>query len=146
MLLPHRYTYPRRKVLFGFKVRCDLHVLPGQRVVPEVSLQGVTCQLEVHLLLLTTLRAKHPLPHIRIIEMPSLSFTGTTAKEKKERGDGHKKCQKGGQGWMQACSVVKKINIEHTKWVSHFRGSIALWGRALEATVSSVIPACREPC
>lgn len=86
MLLPHRYTYPRRKVLFGFKVRCDLHVLPGQRVVPEVSLQGVTCQLEVHLLLLTTLRAKHPLPHIRIIEMPCLSFTGTTAKEKKKEG------------------------------------------------------------
>lgn len=87
MLLPHGDTYPRGKVLLGFKVRSDLHILPGQRVVTEVSLQGVTCQLEVHLLLLTTFRAKHPLPQVRIVEMPCLSFTGTTHQKKTKKGE-----------------------------------------------------------
>lgn len=104
----HCCTYPRRKVLFGFKVRSGLHILPGQGVVTEVSLQGVTCQLEVHLLLLTALRAKHPLPQIRIVEMPCLSLTGTPAKE--EGGwTNNKNVEKGGQGWMQACPVMKKM-------------------------------------
>lgn len=94
MLLPHRDTYPRGKVLLGFKVRSNLHILPRQRVVTEVSLQGVTCQLEVHLLLLTTFRAEHPLPQVRIVEMPCLSFTGTTPKENKNGGEGRREDHK----------------------------------------------------
>lgn len=90
VLLPDSYTYPGRKVLLGFKVRSGLHTISGQHVVTEVSLQGVTCQLEVHLLLLTTFRAEHPLTQIQIVEMPCLSFTGTTGRDTKT-------CQKGGQ-------------------------------------------------
>lgn len=53
-------TYPGRKVLFGFKIRLKLCIVIHW-VIPEVSLHGVTCQLEVHLLLLSTLRAKYAL-------------------------------------------------------------------------------------
>lgn len=84
-------TYPRGKVLLGSKVRSDLHILPGHRVVTEIGLQGVTCQLEVHFFLLATFRAKHPLPQVRVVEMSCLTFTGTTQRKKKE-----KKERKGG--------------------------------------------------
>lgn len=97
--LPHCYTYPRRKVLFGFKIRCDLHIVLDKWLVTKVSLHGVTCQLEVHLLQLPTLRAKHSLPQVRIVEMPCLSFTGTTAKDNKKGGVGHKKCQEDKDGY-----------------------------------------------
>lgn len=79
-------------------------------MVTEVSLHGVTCQLEVHLLLLTTFRVKHPFPHVRVVEIPCLSFTGTTNQKKKKRGMYTKTCQKGGQRWMQS-----EMLIEHTK-------------------------------
>lgn len=70
-------TYPGRKVEFGLEVRHRLRVLPGHRQVTEVGLHGVAGQLEVHLLLLTTLGAKHPLPQVRVVEMPCLPFAGT---------------------------------------------------------------------
>lgn len=50
-------TNPGGKVILGFKVRGDLCTLLLQRVITEVSLESVTCQLEIHFLLLTTLRA-----------------------------------------------------------------------------------------
>lgn len=69
-------TYPGGKVVLRFKIGGDLHALPLHRAVTEVSLQSVTCQLEVHLLLLTTFRAPDPLPQVRVVEMPRLSLTG----------------------------------------------------------------------
>lgn len=84
ILLTLALTYPGWKVQFGLKVRHRLRVLPGQWQVTEVGLHGVTSQLEVHLLLLTTLGAKHPLPQVRVVEMPCLPFAGTT----KRRGVG----------------------------------------------------------
>lgn len=53
-------TYPGRKVLFGFKIRLMLCIVVHW-VIAEVSLHGVTRQLEVHLLLLSTLGAKYSL-------------------------------------------------------------------------------------
>lgn len=52
-------------------------------MIAEVSLHGVTCQLEIHLLLLSTLRTKHSLPQVRVVEVSCLSFTGTVAEGKK---------------------------------------------------------------
>lgn len=81
-------TYPGGKVEFGLEVRHRLRVLSGHRQVTEVGLHGVTGQLEVHLLLLTTLGAKHPLPQVRVVEMPCLPFAGTV-KGEREGGVGH---------------------------------------------------------
>lgn len=53
-------TYPGRKVLFGFKIRLKCCIVVHW-VIAEVSLHGVTRQLEVHLLLLSTLGAKYSL-------------------------------------------------------------------------------------
>lgn len=84
-------TYPGWKVQFGLKVRHRLRVLPGQWQVTEVSLHGVTSQLEVHLLLLTTLGAQHPFPQVRVVEMPCLPFAGTM---KRGRGSDTQTCQR----------------------------------------------------
>lgn len=50
-------THPWGKVLLGFKITGKLYAFLQHRVVAKVSLQGVTRQLEVDLLLLTTFRA-----------------------------------------------------------------------------------------
>lgn len=83
-------TYPGGKVEFGLEVRHRLRVLPGHRQVTEVGLHGVTGQLEVHLLLLTTLGAKHPLPQVRVVEVPCLPFAGTVKGEEGDGGDGER--------------------------------------------------------
>ena len=49
-------------------------------MVPQVGLQGVARQLEVDLLLLPALGAKHPLPQVRVVEVPGLTLTGATQK------------------------------------------------------------------
>lgn len=96
-------TYPGWKVEFGLKVRHRLRVLLGQRQVTEVGLHGVTGQLEVHLLLLTTLGAKHPLPQVRVVEMPCLPFAGTVKRDRGRGGRTH--VRGGGHRWMRARST-----------------------------------------
>lgn len=54
-------------------------------MIAQVSLHGVTCQLEIHLLLLSTLRTKHSLSQVRVVEVPCLSFTGTVEEGKNVR-------------------------------------------------------------
>lgn len=67
--------------MFGFKIRfklcCIVHWM-----IAEVSLHAVTCQLEIHLLLLSTLRTKYALSQVRVVEVACLSFTDTAAEEK----------------------------------------------------------------
>lgn len=67
--------------MFGFKIRFKLRIVV-RWMIAEVSLHGVTRQLEVHLLLLSTLRTKHSLPQVRVVEVPCLSFAGTAAEGK----------------------------------------------------------------
>lgn len=140
----HSCTYPGGKVQLGFKVRSDLHIFPGRGMVTEVSLHGVTCQLEVHLLLLTTLRVKHPFPHIRVVEIPCLSFTGTIKHKGKKERDVHKKISERRTTMDVEWNSYRTYKGGHTKGVCHFLCSTALWGRALEAAVSSVVPLCRK--
>lgn len=73
-------------------------------MVTKVSLQSVTCQLEVHLLLLTTFRVQHSLPQSREVKAPGLLLTGTTreARTKRHRRTRNKK----------TCAIIGKQNVK----------------------------------
>lgn len=88
--------------MFGFKIRFKLCIIV-RWMIAEVGLHGVTCQLEIHLLLLSTLRTKHSLPQVRVVEVPCLSFTGTAA-EGKNKG---KKVRK--EVKSQECKIIQSL-------------------------------------